>query len=84
VAAKGAALPAAGEQSRGYVREEEEERGGGPGDLSEISRKFKGTLCKLKFLTDIGIKLYNIALGLKFKNSKFTAFYVNFSNKDGI
>jgi hypothetical protein len=29
-------------------------------------------------------KLYNIALGLKFKNSKFIAFYVNFSNKDGI
>jgi hypothetical protein len=31
-----------GEQSRGHVHEEEEERGGGPGDLFEISRKFKG------------------------------------------
>jgi hypothetical protein len=29
-------------------------------------------------------KLYNIALGIKFKNSKFTAFYVKFSNKGGI
>jgi hypothetical protein len=29
-------------------------------------------------------KLYNIALGLKIKNLKFIAFYVNFSNKDGI
>jgi hypothetical protein len=40
-AARGAALPAAGEQNRGHVWEEEEERGGGPGNLFEISRKFK-------------------------------------------
>jgi hypothetical protein len=41
-AARGEALPVVGEQSRGHVREEEEERGGAPGDLFEISRKFKG------------------------------------------
>jgi hypothetical protein len=29
-------------------------------------------------------KLYNIALGLKFKNSRFTDFYVKFFNKGGI
>jgi hypothetical protein len=29
-------------------------------------------------------KLYNIALGLKLKNPKFTAFYVKFLNKCGI
>jgi hypothetical protein len=29
-------------------------------------------------------KLYHIALGIKFKNSKFIAFYVNFLNKCGI
>jgi hypothetical protein len=29
-------------------------------------------------------KLYNIDLGLKFRNSKFTTFYVKFLNKGGI
>jgi hypothetical protein len=29
-------------------------------------------------------KLYNIALGLKFRNSKFTTFYVKFLNKGRI
>jgi hypothetical protein len=38
------------------VREEEEERGGGPGDLFEIFRKLKGLSVNYNFLTDIEIK----------------------------
>jgi hypothetical protein len=41
-AAGGEALPAAEQNRAGaHVREQEEERGGGPGDLFAISRKFK-------------------------------------------
>jgi hypothetical protein len=84
-------------RARAHVREEEEEREGGPGDLFEISRKFKNLSVNYDFsllqrsnekMLNMKVveffKLYNIALGLKFRNSKFTTFYVKFLNKGRI
>jgi hypothetical protein len=66
-------------QGRDKVEREEEQRRKGirtSQGLMRNFRKLQGLVCKAKFPIDF--KLYNIALGLKFKNSKFASLHAKF------
>jgi hypothetical protein len=81
----------AGEQSRGPRARGGRREGRGPGYLLVISKKFRdlsvnsdSSLLRrsdekmLNMKVVEFFKLYNIVLGLRFRNSKFTAFYIAF------
>jgi hypothetical protein len=77
------------------MNRERRKRNGFPQGLMRNMEKLQGSICKVKFRADLKpeempkskvgefFKLYNIALGLKFKNSKLIFLHMNLCTKVG-